>query len=109
MGLAELDSRSLRLQVSPGQVGYSFGRLPRRKRPLVPFQRVLLKMAMPLIPILHLVVSPLLVISNLATMQMSAETQASAADFGSAPELAEPHLYVINPPGAMSFMGGLFQ
>jgi hypothetical protein len=58
---------------------------------------------------LYLVVSPLLVISNPATTQMSAETQASAADFGSAPELAEQHLYVINPPGAMSFMAGLFQ
>jgi hypothetical protein len=81
----------------------------RKTGPLTTFQRILLKMAMPILLILYLVVSPLLVISNPTTTQTSAETQASAADFGSAPELAEQHLYVINPPGAMSFMGGLFQ
>ena len=73
------------------------------------FQVVMLKIATPLLLILYLVVSPILVISNPATTRTSAETQASAANFGSAPELAEQHLYVINPPGAMSFMGGLFQ
>jgi len=62
-----------------------------------------------LLLILYLVVSPLLVISNPITTRTSAEAQASAANFGSAPELAEQHLYVINPPGALSFMGGLFQ
>jgi hypothetical protein len=77
--------------------------------PLTTFQRILLQMATPLLLILYLGVSPLLVISNPTTTQMSAEAQASAADFGSAPELAEQHLYVINPPGAMSFMAGLFQ
>jgi hypothetical protein len=81
----------------------------RKTGPLTTFQRILLKMATPLLLILYLVVSPLLVISNPTTTQTSAETQASAADFGSAPELAEQHLYVINPPGALSFMGGLFQ
>jgi len=81
----------------------------RKTGPLTTFQLVLLKIATPILLILYLVVSPLLVISNPATTQMSAETQASAADFGSAPELAEQHLYVINPPGAMSFMAGLFQ
>ncbi len=81
----------------------------RKTGPLTTFQRILLKMAMPLILILYLVVSPLLVMSNPTTTRMSAETQASAADFGSAPELAGQHLYIVNPPGAMSFMAGLFQ
>ena len=73
------------------------------------FQVVMLKITVPILLILYLVVSPLLVISNPAATQMSAETQASVADFGSAPELVEQHLYVVNPPGAMSFMAGLFQ
>jgi len=77
--------------------------------PLTPFQLVLLRIATPILLILYLVVSPLLVISNPATTRASAEQQASAADFGSAPELTQQHLYVINPPGALSFMGGLFQ
>jgi hypothetical protein len=81
----------------------------RKPGPLTTFQRILLKIAMPILLILYLVVSPLLVISNPAATRTSAEAQASAADFGSAPELAAQHLYVINPPGAMSFMGGLFQ
>jgi hypothetical protein len=81
----------------------------RKTEPLTTFQLVLLKIAIPILLILYLVVSPLLVISNPATTQMSAETQASAADFGNASELAEQHLFVINPPGAMSFMAGLFQ
>jgi hypothetical protein len=81
----------------------------RKTRLLTTFQRILLKVVMPLILILYLVVSPLLVISNPATTRMSAEAQASAAEFGSSSELAAQHLYVINPPGAMSFMAGLFQ
>jgi hypothetical protein len=81
----------------------------RKTGPLTTFQRVLLRIAVPLLVILYLVVSPILVISNPATTRTSAEAQASAADFGSVPELVEQHLYVINPPGAMSFMAGLFQ
>jgi hypothetical protein len=48
-----------------------------------------------------------MVLSNPGFTRTSAEDQARAADFGSAPALAEQHLYVINPPGAMTFMGGL--
>jgi len=81
----------------------------RKTGPLTSFQQALLKMTIPLLLVLYLVVSPLLVISNPASTRNSAEQQASAADFGSAPELAAQHLYVINPPGALSFMGGLFQ
>ncbi len=81
----------------------------RKTGPLTAFQRILLKIATPILLILYLVVSPISVISNPTTTRMSAEEQARAADFGSAPELAEQHLYVINPPGAMSFMAGLFQ
>jgi hypothetical protein len=81
----------------------------RKTGPLTAFQRILLKIAMPILLILLLVVSPLLVISNPTTTRTSAEAQAHAADFGSAPELADQHLTVINPPGAMSFMAGLLQ
>jgi hypothetical protein len=81
----------------------------RKPGPLTTFQRILLRITVPLLLILYLVVSPLLVISNPATTRTSAEAQASAAEFGSAPELAEQHLYVINPPGAMSLTAGLLQ
>jgi hypothetical protein len=81
----------------------------RKPGPLIPFQRLLIKIATPLLLILYLVVSPILVISNPSTTQTNAEAQAKAADFGSAPELSGQHLTVINPPGAMSFMAGLFQ
>ena len=81
----------------------------RKTGPLTPFQRIFLKTATPVLLFLYLVVSPIFVISNPASTKMSAEGQARAADFGSNPELAEQSLYVINPPGAMSFMAGLFQ
>jgi hypothetical protein len=83
--------------------------IARKTGSLSSFHRILVKISVPILLILSLVVSPLLVISNPATTRTSAKAQASAADFGSAPELAAQHLYVINPPGAMSFMGGLFQ
>jgi hypothetical protein len=76
---------------------------------LRPYQRILLKITTPILLILNLVVSPLLVISSPSSTQASAEKQASAADFGSEAELAKQHVYVINPPGVMSFMGGLYQ
>ena len=77
--------------------------------PLTAFQRILLKLTTPLLLILYLVVSPLLVISNPATTRTMAEEQARAASFASTPEMARQHVYVINPPGAMSFLAGLFQ
>jgi hypothetical protein len=81
----------------------------KKPSPLTTLQLFLLKIVMPVILILHFIVSPLLVISNPATTRTNAETQASAADFGSSPQMTGQHLYVINPPGAMSFMAGLFQ
>lgn len=81
----------------------------RKKEFLTTFQLVLLKIVIPILLLLYLVVSPLLVISNPAITRTMAEEQARAADFGSTPELAKQHLYVINPPGVMSFMAGLFQ
>jgi hypothetical protein len=81
----------------------------RKTGPLTAFQRILLKLATPVMLILYLVTAPILVISNPATTRASAEQQARSADFGSSPELVNQHLYVINPPGALSFMGGLFQ
>jgi hypothetical protein len=80
----------------------------RKPGPLTTFQRILLKIATPILLILYLAVSPMVVLSNPASTRTMAEEQARAADFESAPELAEQHLYVINPPGVMSFMSGLF-
>jgi hypothetical protein len=77
--------------------------------PLKKVQVVLLKIAVPTLIILHLIVSPILVLSGPGTTQTMANEQASAAGIGNMPGLSEKHLYVINPPGAMSFMGGLFQ
>jgi hypothetical protein len=81
----------------------------RKTGPLTTFQRILLRIAVPLLVILFFFVSPLMVISNPATTQTSADSQARAADFGSEPDLVAQHLYVINPPGAMSLTGGLLQ
>jgi hypothetical protein len=38
-----------------------------------------------------------------------AEEQAQVANFGSDPDLANQHLYVINPPGTMIYLPGLFE
>ena len=81
----------------------------RKPGPLTTFQRILLRIAMP---------HPLDPVSRRFTPVGDRQSgqhadvgggAGHAADFGSAPELAEQHLYVINPPGALSFMGGLFQ
>jgi hypothetical protein len=77
--------------------------------PLTRSQLVLLKITTPFLLILHLVVSPLLVLSNPALTNASAARQACAADFGSAPELVEQHLYVINPPGTMIYVPAMLQ
>jgi hypothetical protein len=92
-------------------VGQLFVDVARAKQPglLNTFQRFLLKITIPILIILYLVVAPLIVIANPASTKISADTQASAADFGSDPALAAQRLYVINPPGSMSFMAGLFQ
>jgi hypothetical protein len=77
--------------------------------PLITYQVALLKMATPLLLILYLIVSPIVVITNPASTRTMAEDQAQVADFGSAPELAEQHLYVINPPGTMIYVAGMLQ
>jgi hypothetical protein len=76
---------------------------------LTKFQRIMLKLTVPILVFCYLVVSPIIVLATPTTTKMSADMQARAADFGSEPELAAQHLSVINPPGAMSFMAGLFQ
>jgi hypothetical protein len=81
----------------------------RKPGPLTAFQRVLLQIAPPLLLILYLVVSPTLVVSNPASARTMSEDQAQVADFGSDPELSQQHLYVINPPGTMIYVAGLFQ
>lgn len=99
---------SLGVMALAGQIFVEVAAAP-RPGPLNTFQVVLLKIATPTFVILHLVLSPIMVLANPGTTQAMAEDQASAANFGSMPGLTEKHLYVINPPGAMSFMGGLFQ
>jgi hypothetical protein len=81
----------------------------RKTEPLTTFQLVLLKIATPLLLILYLVVSPIVVISSPASTRTMAEDQASVANFGSDPDLLHQHLYVVNPPGAMSYAVGLLQ
>lgn len=98
---------SLGVMALAGQLFVDVG-TARKPGPLTTFQRILLRIATPLLLTMYLIVSPLVVISSPASTQTMAEDQARAADFGSAPELANQHLYVINPPGVMSFMGGLF-
>ena len=94
-----------------GLVGQLFVDIATAKKlgPLTTFHRIMLRITTPLLLVMYLVVSPLVVISNPASTRTMAEAQASVVDFGSAPELAEQHLYVINPPGVMSYAAGLFQ
>jgi hypothetical protein len=80
----------------------------RKTDPLNTIQRILLRIATPLLLVFYLIVAPIVVVVSPSSTQTMAEDQAQAADFGIAPELVDQHLYVINPPGAMTFMGGLF-
>jgi hypothetical protein len=70
---------------------------------------VLLKIAAPVVVMLHLVASPLLVLSNPAVTRMMSAAQARVARLGSAPELARQHVNVINPPGSMVCVPGLLE
>ena len=67
------------------------------------------KIAIPLLLIMYLIVSPIVVISNPASTRTMADGQAQVAEFGSDPELSLQHLYVINPPGTMIYAAGLPQ
>jgi len=77
--------------------------------PLTTLQRVLLRITVPLLLISYLVVSPIVVLTNPASARTMSEEQARVADFGSAPELAQQHLYVINPPGTMVYVPAMLQ
>ena len=81
----------------------------RRSGPLTTLQVILLKAATPLLLILYLVVSPVVVITNPSSTRTMAEEQAQVANFGSDPDLANQHLYVVNPPGTMIYLPGLFE
>lgn len=81
----------------------------KKPSPLNSFQVILLRLATPILVLLHFIVSPILVISSPATTRASAEAQAQVVEFGSDPELAEQYLYVINPPGEMIYIAGLMQ
>jgi hypothetical protein len=77
--------------------------------PFTRFQRVLLRIIVPILLVLYLVVSPIIVITNPSSTRMMAQAQASAGDIGTDPALAHQYVYMINPPGAMSPMAGLNQ
>jgi hypothetical protein len=78
----------------------------RKPGPLTAFQRVLIKITIPLLLILYLVVAPIVVVTNPASTRTMAEEQTQVADFGSDPALSRQHLYVINPPGTMTYIAG---
>jgi hypothetical protein len=93
-----------------GLAGQLFVDVATAKRSLLnTLQLVLLKMAVPLLLVLYLVISPIVVITNPASTRTMAESQAQVADFGSDPDLAQQHLYVINPPGTMIYIPGLLE
>ncbi|MBN1316951.1 MAG: glycosyltransferase family 39 protein [Anaerolineales bacterium] len=73
------------------------------------FWRLLLRLATPLLIILYVVVSPMVLLSNLSSTRTMAEDQAEVVDFGSDPELAQQHVYIINPTGTMSYVAGILQ
>jgi hypothetical protein len=94
-----------------GLAGQLFVDVAKMKKPspVTSFQLVLLKIVVPALAIMYLAVSPMMVISNPASTRMIAEAQASVANFGSDPNIARQHLYVVNPPSAMSYAAGLLQ
>lgn len=77
--------------------------------PLTTFQRLLLRLATPLLLILYVIVSPMVVFSNPASTRSMAEAQAQVVDFGSDPELAQQHVTIINPTGTLSYAAGILQ
>ena len=81
----------------------------RKTGPLTTIQRILLRIATPVLLALYLILSPILVITNPASTRAMAQAQAQVADFGSDPELSQQHLYVINPPGTMIYIPGMFE
>jgi hypothetical protein len=94
-----------------GLAGQLIADVATAKKPgsLTTLQAILLKMTTPLLLVLYLVVSPIVVISNPASTRTMAEEQTQVADFGSDPRLVDQHLYVINPPGTMIYIPGLFE
>ncbi|MBN1313715.1 MAG: glycosyltransferase family 39 protein [Anaerolineae bacterium] len=94
-----------------GLVGQLFVDVAAMKKPgpLNTFQLILLKLAVPVFLIIYLIVPPIVVLSNPGSTRMFAEDQAQVVDFGSDPELAEQHLYVINPSGTMIYVAGMLQ
>jgi hypothetical protein len=99
---------SLGVMALAGQLLVDVGTM-KKAAPSTTFQLILLKIATPILLILYLIVSPLSVLSNPSTTRTMSEDQAQVADFGSDPELSYQHLYVVNPPGTMIYIAGLFQ
>ena len=91
-----------------GQLLVDVATMKKTDAPATP-KLILLKIATPILLVLYLVVSPLLVVTNPATTRMMSKTQGSVVSFGSAPELARQHVYVINPPGTMIYLPGLLE
>lgn len=81
----------------------------KRPGPLTAFQRILLRMATPVLLIMYLVFSPIVVLTNPASARTMAERQTKLAAFGSDPALAGQHLYVINPPCTMAYIPGMLE
>ncbi|MCC6905171.1 MAG: hypothetical protein IT326_04950, partial [Anaerolineae bacterium] len=71
------------------------------------FQVILLRISVPMLLVLHLLISPYFILSNASSTQASAREQVKVVDFGSDPALAGQHLQVINPPGEMIYVAGL--
>jgi hypothetical protein len=91
-----------------GQLFVDVAGMP-RPGPLNGFQRFLLKLTVPILLATYLVYSPWSVLASPGTTRAMAEAQTSVVDFGSDPRLAQQHLYVINPPGTMIYIPGLFE
>jgi hypothetical protein len=103
LGLVSLGVMGLAGQLLVDAFGLEQSAAPLTPRP------VLLKVAAALVVILHLVVSPLLVLSNPAITRMMSTVQNDVVRFGSAPELIRQHVYVINPPGSLVYAPGLLE
>lgn len=77
--------------------------------PLNRFRLILLKLATTVLLILFLGVAPVSVLNNPSTTRTMSQDQAQVANFGTAPELAQQHVYVINPPCEMIYIAGMLQ
>ncbi len=79
-----------------------------QKSDLAGFWRILLKVHVPVLVILYMVVSPIFVLTQANSWQVTTDTQKRILDFGDDPALNDQHVTIVNPPGVATYIVGTF-